>query len=71
MYHVSIGHMVYLFSASCIAGVSTQTSVWQVAEIDVHSLILWGRQDVILDRGKLLRPDERFLCLEFSKVAAL
>ena len=41
-----------------------------MAEIDVHSLILWGQQDGILDRGKLLRLYGWFLCLEFSKVAA-
>ena len=40
-----------------------------MAEIDVHSLILWGQWDGILDGGELLRLDGRFLCLGFSKVA--
>ena len=41
-----------------------------MAEIDVHSLILRGQQDGILDRLKLLRLDGRSLCLDFLKVAA-
>ena len=41
-----------------------------MAEIDARSLVLWGGQDGILDRGELLRLDGQFLYLEFSKVAA-
>ena len=57
-------------SVACRAGDSTQRSGWKVAEISVHSLVLWGQQDGILDGGEMLRLDGWFLCLEFPKVAA-
>ena len=41
-----------------------------MAEVEAHSLILWGLQDGILDRGELLQTDGRFLYLEFLKVSA-